>query len=71
MNASPINAEILQTNGTQVQLRVTNPTPFDAAVRVLSEPSSKLSTPLGYHVLLDVPTIKVPAGQTVDQWVGE
>jgi hypothetical protein len=49
-----------------MRLQITNPTKFDARVKVLVETSRDArERPLGQNALSGAPTVDVPAGQTV------
>jgi hypothetical protein len=51
----------------RMRLRVTNPTVFEARVRLLAESSREArELPLGQNALWGAPVVVVPAGQTVE-----
>jgi hypothetical protein len=49
-----------------LRLKITNPTAFDAEIKVLSEPSSNCQIPLGLNPLHSSRRILVPAGASVE-----
>jgi hypothetical protein len=51
--------------GGKLQLKLTNPTPFDAEVKVLCESSAACKRLLGLNALFGARTLRIPAGQTV------
>lgn len=51
--------------GGVLQLKLTNPTKFDAEIKVLCEPSTACKTPLGLNALFGKRTVRVVAGQSV------
>ncbi len=61
-----IEATIIRRDKKSVTIRVTNPTPFDAQVSVLSENAVQTKDPLGKYAYLDWKKIEVKAGQTED-----
>lgn len=60
-----IDGEALAVADDVFEVRLTNPTKFDADVRVMAEPSTALSTPLGQDFALGLPIVAVPAESSV------
>jgi hypothetical protein len=60
-----IIAEKVGPAGPALKLKLTNPTKFDATVKVLCEPSAACGRPLGLNALFGARTIQVPAGHSV------
>ena len=60
-----VTAKVTEKGADSITLSITNPTKFDADVRILAETSADTKKPLGDHVLLGKPTVHVPAGETV------
>jgi hypothetical protein len=48
------------------QLEITNPTQYDAIVKVLAETEEQMRKPLGQNAFLNWQRIEVPAGKTVN-----
>jgi hypothetical protein len=61
-----VDAEIVRADGDTAVLRCTNPTKFDADVRVFAERSSSMARILGQGAGLRWQTFAVKAGQTCD-----
>jgi len=61
-----IEASITRHDKKSVTVRVTNPTPYDAKVSVLSENTDQTKIPLGRYAYLNWEKIEVKAGQTAD-----
>lgn len=61
-----IDASITRHNKKSVTIRVSNPTPYDAKVTVLSENSDQAKIPLGRYAYLNWQKIEVKAGQTAE-----
>lgn len=61
-----IDAELVRTDGDTAVLRCTNPTAFDADVRVFAERSSSMARILGQSAGLRWHTFAVKAGKTCD-----
>jgi len=62
-----IDAEITGCDGNSLQLLLRNPTKFEAHVRVLTETSEQArKSYLGPMAMIDLPTIIVPAGSSVE-----
>ena len=59
-----VEASLVDKNEHGVTIKVTNPTPYDAEVTVLSENKEEASKPLGMYAYLKWKTIKIAAGQT-------
>jgi hypothetical protein len=59
-----IEAAITRRDKKSVTIRVSNPTPYDAKVTVLSENSDQAKIPLGRYAYLNWQKIEVKAGQT-------
>lgn len=60
-----IRAESVSHGEDGLVLKLTNPTRFDAEVKVLCEPSSACAKPLDLNALLGVRTVRIPAGGSV------
>jgi hypothetical protein len=60
-----ILAEEAEHTGNSLTLRLTNPTAFDAAVKVLCENATACAQPLPLNALHHAAVIRVPAGTTV------
>lgn len=60
-----VDVEIEEASPERLTLRVSNPTGFDAELKLLVEPSTATSQPLGQLALLNTPRLAVPAGQSV------
>ncbi|MEI7899816.1 MAG: hypothetical protein WCK89_06155 [bacterium] len=58
-------AEAIGHHDNSLTLRLTNPTRFDAEVKVLCEPSAACAQPLGLNVLFDSRIVPIPAGGSV------
>ncbi len=61
-----IHAHIIGRQPGALCLMLTNPTRFDATVRVLVERESDLARPLGQMSLVGCQELRVPAGQCVE-----
>lgn len=59
-----VEASIVKLDRNSVTLKVTNPTPYDAQVSVLSENAEQVKTPLGMYSYLTWKKIDVKAGET-------
>ena len=59
-----IEASIVKRDKKSITIRVTNPTPYDAQVSVLSENAAQAKKPLGMYSYLNREKIEVRAGQT-------
>jgi hypothetical protein len=57
-----VNVTTKENSPARLVLQVTNPTKFDANVKILSEDSAEMSRPLGQNYLLNCSRIEVPAG---------
>jgi hypothetical protein len=60
-----VEAEALGHHDGALTLKLTNPTRFDAEVRVLCEPSTACKQPLGLNMLLGTRIVRIPAGGSV------
>jgi hypothetical protein len=60
-----IRAESISFGENGLVLKLTNPTRFDAEVKVLCEPSAACAKPLDLNALLGVRTVRIPAGGSV------
>ncbi|MEI8375067.1 MAG: hypothetical protein WCJ35_19760 [Planctomycetota bacterium] len=60
-----IQSELLERDAHGVRLKLTNPTQFDAEVKVLCEPSTACARPLGLNTLFGARIVCVPAGKSV------
>lgn len=60
-----VEARISKSSSKELTLSVTNPTPFDAIVQVLSEDAAQAARPLGCNAFLNWQKVKVKAGKTV------
>ena len=61
-----VEASITRRDNKSVTIRVTNPTPYDAQVSVLSENADEAKKPLGRYAYLNWEKIEVKAGETAD-----
>jgi hypothetical protein len=61
-----VEALITKRDNKSVTIRVTNPTPYDAKVSVLSENADQAKKPLGRYAYLTWEKIEVKAGETAD-----
>jgi len=61
-----VNVTTKENSPARLVLQVTNPTKFDANVKILSEASAEMSRPLGQNHLLNCSRIEVPAGLARD-----
>ena len=61
-----IEASITKRDKKSVTIRVSNPTPYDAKVSVLSENADQAKNPLGRYAYLNWQKIEVKAGQTAE-----
>jgi hypothetical protein len=61
-----VEASITKREEKSVTIRVTNPTPYNARVSVLSENAAQAKNPLGRYDYLNWRKIEVKAGQTAD-----
>jgi hypothetical protein len=59
-----IGVSVFEHKGRDLTLEITNPTHFDASVKVLCEQSSEAKRILGQNYLVDCPQITVRAGAT-------
>jgi hypothetical protein len=59
-----IDVSVYEQKGKELTLDITNPTHFDASVKVLCEPSSEAQQILGQNYLVDCPQINLRAGST-------
>jgi hypothetical protein len=59
-----VEATIVKRDKNNTSLKVTNPTPYDAQVSVLSENGAQAKTPLGMYSYLNRKKIEVKSGQT-------
>ena len=60
-----IVAEKVSHAGTKLKLKLTNPTKFDAEVKLLCEPSTACQQPLGLNALFGCRTVRLGAGKSV------
>ncbi len=58
-------AEAIDHHNGALELKITNPTRFDADVTVMCEPSTACAQPLELNALLGVRTVRIPAGGSV------
>jgi hypothetical protein len=61
-----VDARIKEKTARRLVVTLTNPTPFEAAVRVLAENDSERSKPLGPNALWGARVVTVPAGGAQD-----
>lgn len=61
-----VEARIIGREPGAIRIMVTNPTRFDASVRVLVERESDLARPLGQMSLAGCRELRIPAGQSVE-----
>jgi hypothetical protein len=61
-----VDARVKQRAPGRLSVTVTNPTPFDATVRVLGESDAEAARPLKPGALLDARVVEVPTGGSVD-----
>jgi hypothetical protein len=61
-----VEASVIKHDNNSVTIRVSNPTPYDAMVSVLSENAAQSKNPLGRYAYLTWKKIAVKAGQTAD-----
>jgi hypothetical protein len=59
-----IEASIVKLENHRVTIKITNPTPYDAEVSVLSENGTQAKSPLGMYAYLNWKKVNVKAGQT-------
>lgn len=59
-----VEASIVKRDKNSVNIKVTNPTPYDAQVSVLSENTTQAKRPLGMYAYLNWKKIDIRAGQT-------
>ena len=59
-----VTAERVSHADNVLKLRLTNPTKFDAEVKVLCEASAQCHQPLGLNALHDAPIIQIAAGES-------
>ena len=64
-----IDASVIKHDKNSVTIRVTNQTPYDARVSVLSENAVQTKNPLGRYAYLNWQKIEVKAGQTAEYLV--
>lgn len=57
--------QLAKVEPDRIILAITNPTPFDARVKLFAERSADCARPLGPVALVDPLRIRVPAGATV------
>jgi hypothetical protein len=60
-----VYCQLAKVEPGRIALAITNPTPFDASVKLLAERSVDCARPLGPVGLVDPPRVRVPAGATV------
>ena len=60
-----ILAEAIGHHDSELTLKLSNPTRFDAEVKVLCEASTNRNQPLALNVLLGARTVRIPAGGSV------
>ncbi len=62
-----VNAELLSSTGGKTRIRITNPTNFNAEVRIIAETSREARTKtLGQNSLYGVTVAKVPVGKSIE-----
>lgn len=59
-----VEAKVLERGRESITLEITNPTPYDARVSILSETGSQMSKPLLWHSFLKWPAVFVKAGSS-------
>jgi P pilus assembly chaperone PapD len=59
-----VEATIVKCDKNSISLKVTNPTPYDAQVSVLSENGAQAKAPPGMYSYLNRKKIEVKSGQT-------
>jgi hypothetical protein len=62
-----IQAELCDRGDNSVTLKLSNPTQFDAAVKVLCETSTACAKPLGMNALWGVRVVRIPHGESVTE----
>ncbi len=66
-----VDVEVLEHSRNAIRVRVDNPTPFPATIKVLSEHSSETGRPLEFPPLTNVSFLDIPPGKAVDRMFGE
>jgi hypothetical protein len=61
-----VEAAFIKRDKKSVTIRVTNPTPYNAQISILSENSAQSKNPLGMYAYLNWKKIEVKAGQTAE-----
>lgn len=64
-----VNVKMLKSNQQGMLLSITNTTPFDAEISILSESEQDATQPLSSVAFVDWKKIKVKAGKTIEYWV--
>jgi P pilus assembly chaperone PapD len=61
-----VEANIVKREVNGITIKVTNPTPYDAQISILSENADQAKKPLGMYAYLTWKKIEVKSGQTAD-----
>jgi hypothetical protein len=66
-----VDVELEGVDAGEVRMRITNPTKFEARLRIFVEPSTNMSRPLGQNTLWGLPTVVLAPGETKSLRAGE
>lgn len=61
-----ITAKKLTHFENALTLELTNPTKFDAEIRILCETKDRMKKPLGMNAMMDQPTVSLPGGNSIE-----
>ena len=61
-----VDVKMLKSNQQEMLLSITNTTPFDAEISILSESEQEATQPLSSVAFIDWKKIKVKAGKTIE-----
>jgi hypothetical protein len=60
-----VEAKIIERNQSGLKLRITNPTPYDAIVSILSETAAEAKKPLPLNSFINWQKVNIKTGETV------
>ena len=66
MQFDHVDVKLIKRNGREMLLSITNTTPFDAEISVLSESEAEAAKPLPSVAFVNWKKIKVKAGKTIE-----
>ena len=65
-----VDVKVVEHSRNAIRVRVKNPTPYPASVKVLSEHSTETDRPLKFPPLSDAMLLEIPPGKAVERAFG-